>query len=140
MIVIDVYLFLPLLARFASVAYDFVWLFSYPFDFVWLHFKCFTMFDLVSLAKISSPRNSAQGHHQKNFCFKMYSHEECHQDESRRKVRAEKSSSGKSRTFFLSNFFPLNCFEFIQRWQTTHFKAYSKWWRMEIWNSMTLIR
>ena len=49
------------------------------------------------------------------------------------KVQAEKSlNRRKSRTFFLSNFFPPNFFlshielEVLQRWQTTNFKAYSK--------------
>ena len=52
----------------------------------------------------------------------------------RKKVWAEKSSNRrKSRTFFLSNFFPTNTFlvymeaKVVQEWHTTHFKACSKW-------------
>ena len=58
----------------------------------------------------------------------------------------EKSSSGKKfESAEKSNFFPLELFSSkffwvhmeaigLQKWQTTHFKAYSKWWRMDYLN------
>ena len=57
---------------------------------------------------------------------------------SRKKVRTEKVwIAKKSLAFFLSNLFPPIFFlahmdlKVLQIWQTTHFKACSKWWRMK---------
>ena len=53
----------------------------------------------------------------------------------RKKVRiGEKVELFSIRTFFLNFFWVYMEAIGLQKWQTTHFKAYSKWWRMDYLN------